>query len=237
MNFANVVLYVVLIAYVLYGKAKGWPMKAPKKLFALPIVIVVIGYGDATRGTVKPFEIALIAIGSVISLVLGVMRGRADKISIRDGGQYVQWGVMSFGLFAANLVVKVILDAVGVAAGMSFSTVGNSLVFTLGLTLLGEAIVLFMRSGGATGLLNTSGNGTTQSGQPRRKERANSETPFSDSTYNNDAIRPTALHAGNTPESLRRSRPNLRGGALNWVREQVDQPGSDTRYDRPQHRP
>lgn len=233
MSFANVILYIALIAYVLYGKARGWPMKPPKKLFALPIVIVVIGYGDATQGTIKPFEIALIAIGSVISLVLGLMRGQADKISIRNGGQYVQWGAMSFGLFAANLVAKVILDAVGVAAGMSFSTVGKSLVFTLGLTLVGEAIVLFVRSGGATDLLNNSGNGATQSGQPRRDNRANSGTHFSDSAYRDDTIRPTTLFAADASESPRRSWPNLRGDALDWVREHVDQPAPDAHYGRP----
>lgn len=163
MSSANVILYVALIAYVLYGKARGWPMKAPKKLFALPIVIVVIGFGDATQGTIKPVEIVLIGVGSVVSLVLGLMRGQADRISIRNGGQYVQWGALSFGLFAANIMVKVILDAIGLAAGMSFSTVGQSLVFTLGLTLVGEAIVLFVRSGGTADLLNT-----TRSGALRR---------------------------------------------------------------------
>lgn len=159
MSFTNVILYVALIAYVLYGKARGWAMKPPKKLFALPIVIVAIGFGDAIQGPIKPVEIVLIAVGSVVSLVLGIMRGQADKISIRNGGQYVQWGALSFGLFAANIMVKVILDAIGLAAGMSFSTVGQSLVFTLGLTLVGEAIVLFARSGGTADLLNNTRNG------------------------------------------------------------------------------
>jgi hypothetical protein len=40
-----------------------------------------------------------------------------------------------------------VLDVIGVAAGETFATAGKSLIFTLGLTLVGEAIVLSMRSG------------------------------------------------------------------------------------------
>jgi len=44
------------------------------------------------------------------------------------------------------------LDLVGVAAGGTTSAAGKSLVFTFGLTFLGEAVVLWLRSG-STGLL------------------------------------------------------------------------------------
>src|ERR1700727_1552460 len=123
MSLANVLLYVALIGYILYGKARGWPMKTPKKLFLLPVLLVIIGYGDAAHGTIKPLELALTVIGGVISLGLGLLRGRADKISIRDGSQFVQWGVLSFALFATNLVAKLVLDLVGVAGGSTFSQV------------------------------------------------------------------------------------------------------------------
>jgi hypothetical protein len=161
MSFANILIYVALIAYILYGKAKGWPMKTPKKLFLLPVIVVIIGYGDATHGTMKPLEITLTVIGAAVSLGLGLLRGRADKISIRNGSQFVQWGGLSFALFATNLVVKLIFDGVGVATGSPFSTVDKSLVLTLGLTLVGEAIVLFVRSGAASGLINTGVSGAT----------------------------------------------------------------------------
>src|ERR1700722_8103418 len=108
MSFANVLIYIALIAYILYGKAKGWPMKTPKRLFLLPVLVVIIGYGDATHGTMKPVEITLTVIGGAVSLALGLLRGRADKISTRDGVQLVQWGGLSFALFATNLVIKAI---------------------------------------------------------------------------------------------------------------------------------
>ena len=45
-----------------------------------------------------------------------LMRGRADKVSTRDGSPFVQWGLTSLVLFAANIVAKLVLDLIGVAA-------------------------------------------------------------------------------------------------------------------------
>ena len=59
----------------------------------------------------------------------------------------MQWGVVSLILFCVNIAAKLVLDLIGVAAGEAFSTAEKSLIFTLGLTLVGEAIVLSMRSG------------------------------------------------------------------------------------------
>jgi hypothetical protein len=56
-------------------------------------------------------------------------------------------------LFVGNLLAKLVLDLIGVAAGATVSAAGKSLLFTLGLTLLGEATILFVRSGGATAVL------------------------------------------------------------------------------------
>jgi hypothetical protein len=181
MTFLNILVYVALIGYVLFKKVQGQPIRAPKKLLALPILLIVLGFGDLTSGkTMKPIEIALTVIGAVLSLGLGLMRGQADKVSTRDGSPFAQWGKASLGLFAANIVAKLVLDLVGVAAGGSASAAGKSLVFTLGLTLLGEALVLWMRSGGATALLNSQ---SATSGQPKdaRSDVAHGLQPTADS--------------------------------------------------------
>jgi hypothetical protein len=146
MTFANVAIYLALIVFILARKVQGQPLGAPKKLFMLPAVLVFIGYGDVTHGTLKPVEIAVTVIGAVLSLGLGMLRGRADKLSVRDGSPFVQWGATSLMLFVGNLLAKLAIDIAGVAAGGTFSAMGKSLVLTFGLTLLGEAIVLWLRS-------------------------------------------------------------------------------------------
>ena len=166
MSAANILLYVVLIGYVLFRKVQGQPVKAPRRLLALPVILIVLGFGDLRGGpTMKPGEIALIVVGAVVSLGLGLLRGKADKLSTRDGAPFVQWGAASLALFGANIVAKLVLDIIGVATGGEASILEKSLLFTLGLTLLGEALVLLVRTGGSVTLINA---------------RPSTGTPFSD---------------------------------------------------------
>jgi hypothetical protein len=168
MTFANVLIYVALIALVLARRFRGHPIENVKKLFVLPVVVTIIGYGDLTHGGLKPLAVTLTVIGAILSLGLGSLRGRADKISQRDGFPFVQWGVLSLILFAVNIAAKLVLDVIGVAAGETFSTAGKSLIFTLGLTLVGEAIVLSVRSGAAW----SGGARSGSAGQPPRTSDA-----------------------------------------------------------------
>jgi hypothetical protein len=149
MTLANVLIYVALIALVLARRFRGHPIGNLKALFAVPVVVTIIGYVDLSHGGLKPLAVTLTVIGGILSLGLGSLRGRADKLSERDGSPYVQWGVTSLILFAVNIAAKLVLDLIGVAAGETFSAAGKSLIFTLGLTLVGEAIVLSLRSGTA----------------------------------------------------------------------------------------
>lgn len=168
MTAANILIYVALIGYILYRRVQGHPLKAGRQLFVLPVVLIVLGYGDVTQGaTIKPIEITLIVIAGAISFGLGLLRGRADKLSDRNGTPFVQWGAASVILFVANIAAKLVLDVIGLAAGSAGSAVGKSLVLTFGLTLLGEAIALSMRTSGATGLLTQSRGSAARARQPR----------------------------------------------------------------------
>jgi hypothetical protein len=169
MTIANVLIYVALIALVLARRFRGHPIGNVKKLFAVPVVVTIIGYADLSHGGMKPLEVTLIVIGAALSLGLGSLRGRADKVSERDGSPYVQWGVTSLILFCTNIAAKLLLDVIGVAAGETFATAEKSLIFTLGLTLVGEAIVLSMRSGATWPGTARSGDGRSGAfGQPGR---------------------------------------------------------------------
>lgn len=146
MSVLSVLLYLGLIAYVLGRKVQGQAVAETRKLFVLPVVVTVIGYGDLTRAGLGGADLAVTVVGSVVALGLGVQRGRVDKVSVRDGAPFIQWGVASLVLFGANIVAKVVIDLIGLAAGATLAGAERSLVFTLGLTLVGEALVLWLRS-------------------------------------------------------------------------------------------
>jgi hypothetical protein len=151
MTLGSILIYVGLIGYIGYRRVQGQPVKASRQLFALPVVLVVLGFLDVTQGaSLKSIAIVLTVIGAVAAFGLGLLRGRADTLSDRNGSLFMQWGKVSLLLFAGNIAVKLVLDLIGLAAGSTGSTVGKSLLLTFGLTLLGEAIGLRIRTQGAT---------------------------------------------------------------------------------------
>jgi hypothetical protein len=229
MSVLNILVYVALIGYVMFKRVQGQPVATPKRLFALPIILIILGYGDVTSGAaMKPIEITLTVIGGALSLGLGLLRGRADQLSVRDGSQFVKWGAASLILFVGNLVAKLVLDLIGVAAGSTTSAVGKSLLLTFGLTLLGEAIVVWMRTGGATGLLNPPRATTAQPRQPSTDSFLDVSSPAEpsiryqlDDQANTPAPSPSTVAPNDGPVS--RS-PSLHDG-IDWLRQQIDQPG------------
>jgi hypothetical protein len=150
MTVGSVLIYVALIGYIGYRRVQGQPVKASRQLFVLPVVLIVLGFFDVTHGSTKSIAIILIVIGAVAAFGLGLLRGRADKLSDRNGSPFMQWGKVSLLLFLGNIAVKLVLDLIGLAGGTG-SAVGKSLLLTFGLTLLGEAIVIWTRTQGATG--------------------------------------------------------------------------------------
>lgn len=156
MNVISLLEALAVIAFVVARRMKGRPVPAPKKLFLLPIVAGVIGLQNMSHVKMNTVDIAVITIGAVLSLGLGLLRGRLDKITTVHGLPWVSWSVASVVVFAGNIVAKLILDVGGVAAGGTKSALTSSIVLSLGLTLLGEAVVIWFRAQSLT-----SGSATT----------------------------------------------------------------------------
>ncbi len=146
MTLTTVVIGVGLIVFVLARRIRGEAVPAPKKLFLLPVVVGVIGYQNLAHAKLATIDIGVIAGGCALSLVLGLWRGRLDKVSMVNGAPYMSWSAGSVVLFAVNVLAKLALDAGGVAAGGTTAALSSSILFSLGLTLLGEAFVVWHRA-------------------------------------------------------------------------------------------
>jgi hypothetical protein len=145
-TITSVAIAVALIVVVLARRIKGQVVPAPKKLFLLPIILGIIGLQNMAHVRLNTVDITVVAIGCVVSLGLGLLRGRADKVTVVDGLPLVSWSTASVAIFAVNVLAKVALDAGGVAAGGTTAALSSSLLLSLGLTLLGEAAVVWLRS-------------------------------------------------------------------------------------------
>jgi hypothetical protein len=146
MNLTSIAIAVALIVFVVARRVQGQPVAAPKKLFLLPIVAGVIGLQDISHVTLNAVDIAVVATGAVLSFGLGLLRGRFDTLTMVNGSPWVSWSAASVIVFAVNVVAKLALDAGGVLAGGTTSALSSSILLSLGLTLLGEAAVIWFRT-------------------------------------------------------------------------------------------
>jgi hypothetical protein len=163
MNLTTIAIAIVLVVFVLARRVRGEAVREPKKLFLLPVVVGLIGLQNVSHAKLDTVDIAVIAAGAALSLALGLVRGRLDKVTMVNGSPYMSWSVGSVIIFAVNVLAKLGLDAVGVAAGGTTSALSSSILLSLGLTLLGEAAVVLLRAqtlaSGNSGHSGSSGQG------------------------------------------------------------------------------
>ena len=146
MTFTTIVVAVLLIVFVLAWRMRGEAVPAPKKLFVLPLVVGFIGLQSLTHAKPNAVDIGVIVAGCALSLVLGLLRGRMDKVSMVNGVPFMAWSAGSVAVFAVNVLSKLALDAGGVAVGGTAAALSSSILLSLGLTLLGEAVVVWQRA-------------------------------------------------------------------------------------------
>ncbi len=145
MTLASIALYVALVGYFLFKRIKGEPVATDKKLFVLPVVLVVVGWGQVSHDSMNAVATAFIVLSAGVAFGMGLLRGAKDKLSVRYGAPFMQWGRASMLVFAANVAIKLVLDVVLVAAGGTAAAAAGSLALVFGLTLLGEAGALWLR--------------------------------------------------------------------------------------------
>ena len=146
MNLTTIAIAALLVVFVLARRVRGEAVPTPKKLFLLPLVVGLIAIDGVSHAKLTSIDIAVVAAGSLLSLRLGMLRGRMDKVSMVNGSPYMSWSAASVALFAVNVLAKLALDALGVAAGGTTAALSSSILLSLGLTLLGEAAIVWLRT-------------------------------------------------------------------------------------------
>jgi hypothetical protein len=146
MTFTTIAIAAALIVFVLAKRVRGEAVREPKKLFLLPIVVGVVGVQNVTHAKLNTIDMVVIAAGAALSLALGLLRGKFDRVTLVNGSPFMNWSAASVAVFAGNVLAKLALDAVGVAAGGTTAALTSSILLSLGLTLLGEAAVVWFRS-------------------------------------------------------------------------------------------
>jgi hypothetical protein len=145
MTLTTIAFALALVVFLIARRMRGEAVPVPKKLFLLPVLVAVIGLQNLTHVKMNTIDIGVIAAGCALSLAFGLWRGRLDRVSMVDGVLHMAWSLGSVAVFVVGLLSKLALDAGGVAAGGTSTALGSSIFLSLGVTLLGEAVVVWQR--------------------------------------------------------------------------------------------
>ena len=113
MTFTTIAIAVALIVFVLAKRVRGEAVREPKKLFLLPLIVGVIGLQNIAHAKLNTVDIAVIAAGAALSLGLGLLRGKFDRVTLVNGSPFMSWSAASVAVFAVNVLAKLALDAGG----------------------------------------------------------------------------------------------------------------------------
>ncbi len=142
----QIVLILVVIGYVLVRRMAGEPAQA-KRMLILPVVLMAIGLSQVADDVKTPAAVGFLAVTVVISLVLGALRGASVRISERGGVAFVQYTVLTVVLWVVNVAVK--FGANFALRGIDphdATALSNSLLLTLGASMLLEGLVVLARA-------------------------------------------------------------------------------------------
>ena len=157
MTISTIAIAILLVVFVLAKRVRGEAVREPKKLFLLPVIVGIIGLQEVSHAKPNAVAIAVIGVGAAISLGLGLLRGKFDRVTLVNGSPFMRWSTASIAVLVVNVLAKLALDAGGVAAGGTRPALTSSILLSVGLTLLGEAAVVWFRSQSLT----TAGPGTS----------------------------------------------------------------------------
>ncbi len=146
MTFTAIAIYLAIIGFILFRRLRGEAVPDPKKLFVLPVIVGAIGLENISHAKANAIAIGVIVAGSALSLGLGALRGRLDRLSIVNGAPYMAWTAGSVVILVVNVLLKLVFDVSGVAAGGTKTALTGSILLSLGLTLLGEAAIIWVRA-------------------------------------------------------------------------------------------
>ncbi|ATY10024.1 DUF1453 domain-containing protein [Amycolatopsis sp. AA4] len=142
----EIVLIAAAVGYLMVRRMIGEPAQA-KQMLILPAILSVVGLSTLS-GDVKTAASLIFLVGTAaISIVLGVLRGASVRISRRDGIAFVRYTPVTVALWVANIVVKVGVNfALDAFDPQDAGGVSNSLLFTLGVGILAEGLVVLYRA-------------------------------------------------------------------------------------------
>jgi hypothetical protein len=163
----TIVLIVAAVGYVLWSRMQGRPLKL-RRMLVLPVVLMVLGITDLTGSSaphLTPKDIAFLVVGVAIAAGLGAARGATIELYPQQGELWQRYRRTTVGLWIVLIAIRLTLIVIASAVGASAGGGTNTLLLTLGVSLLAEAAIVGPRAR-STGLPFASGHDHPGGGRP-----------------------------------------------------------------------
>ncbi len=144
----TILLVIAAIGYVLWSRMQGRPLQA-RRLLVLPAILTVLGIFSLTGSSAPHLgskDIAFLAASITLSVVLGAARGATIELYPQQGALWQRYRPSTVALWIALIASKLVLA--GIASSQHAQAGGgtNSLLLSLGLSLLAEAAIVGPRA-------------------------------------------------------------------------------------------
>lgn len=151
---AQALVVVAVLGLVIARRFQPRPVRGDGRRWRLPLILMAVGLYSVvqlTKGshpiTLNGDDIGYLALGGLLSLALGVVRGMTIRIYDRGGVLVQRYAVTTAVLWVATIAVRLGLDAAGPSFGVARAVTGASIMFMFGISLLGEAVAVTARTG------------------------------------------------------------------------------------------
>ncbi|HEY3866951.1 MAG TPA: hypothetical protein VGM10_01300 [Actinocrinis sp.] len=152
----QVILVIAVLALVIGRRFTPRPVRGDGRRWRLPLILVAIGvyslYGlghGSKPVTWTGADLAYIAIGLAVSVVLGATRGFTLHIYEQGGTLMQRYRPLTALLWVVLIAVRIGMDLSATGLGVASAVAGGSILLMFGASLLGEAAAVTLRVAGS----------------------------------------------------------------------------------------
>ncbi|MEW1957082.1 hypothetical protein [Kineococcus sp. NPDC059986] len=144
-TLVSVLAALAVVALLLVRRSR--PKPVAEESLRKPLLLTFVGLVLLRSTVLDAPTAAFLVLTACLGLGLGAARGALVRLQHVQGRLMSSWGPACFGLLALLVVLRLGVDAGAVSLGVASTTVGQSVLFALGLSLLAESAVVAVRTG------------------------------------------------------------------------------------------
>lgn len=147
MSPIGIAAIVLGVGYLFVRRLAGQRVEL-KSLLLMPVILTVIGAAEIKNlGSASAVAIGLAAVGVLVSVLIGTVRGGTIGFGAREGHLWMRYRLSTILLWVVNIAVKAaLIPLAGFVGGGASTLAEQSIMLAIGCGILAESGVVYLRS-------------------------------------------------------------------------------------------